>query len=36
MRIQTIKVVRAAVRWVQRILEARVPMAESNGLRTRR
>jgi hypothetical protein len=35
MRTQTIKAIHAAARWIQRILEARVPMAESNGLRTR-
>jgi len=36
MRMQTIKAVRATARWIERILEARVPMAESYGLRTRR
>ena len=35
MRMKTIKAVRAAARWIQRVLEVRVPMGAVNGLRTR-
>jgi hypothetical protein len=35
MRMKTIKAARAAASWIQRILDVRLPMGASNGLRTR-
>jgi hypothetical protein len=35
MRMKTVKAVRAAAHWIQRILEVQLPMGASNGLRTR-
>ena len=36
MRMKTVKAVRAVAHWILRLLEVRLPMAASNGLRTRR
>jgi hypothetical protein len=35
MRMTTVKAVRAAAHWLYRILEVRLPMSASYGLRTR-
>jgi hypothetical protein len=35
MRMKTMKMVRTSVRWIQRILEVRLPMDVLYGLRTR-
>jgi hypothetical protein len=35
MRMKTVKAARAAANWIQRILEVRLPMGASHGLRTR-
>jgi hypothetical protein len=35
MRMKTVRAVRAAAKWIQLLLDVRLPMGASNGLRTR-